>query len=105
MPKLNEHLMSLISLTIIASVFTYRLLNAFMEYIIIPIINILIDPNEDISSLNFTFHTGKNHRDKKIFYNPDIDTGSSPSYDIMLGTFIKEIIIWLIVMTVIYYCS
>jgi hypothetical protein len=96
-----EHISSSISLTLITSIFTYRLINALLEYVIFPLINILIDPDENICKLNFTFTTGKNNQKKKINSNPDIPT-ETPSYNILIGAFIKEVIIWLLYISILF---
>jgi len=97
-----DYVTSSISIALIASIFTYRLINSLLEYVLLPILNIFIDPDENISKLNFTFKTGKNNRTRKLASNPDANT-DSPTYDILCGAFLKEVIIWFVFMIILYF--
>jgi hypothetical protein len=101
MPPITKHITSSISLTLITSIFTYRLINALLEYIIFPILNIAIDPDEKMCKLNFTFKTGKNNGQKRLLVNPDAEM-TTPTYDILLGGFLKELIIWILYMVIVF---
>ena len=51
--------------------------------------------------LNYSFRTGKNNKNKKIEHNPDAKT-ETPTYDILIGAFLKEVIIWTVAMLILY---
>ena len=104
MSGFGNYVITTLSLSVIASIFTYRVINAFLEYLLLPCVNIAIDPNEKMSSLNFKFTTGKDNRKKEFSINPDADI-PTPSYNIFLGAFIKELLIWFIFMGILYVCN
>ena len=97
-----KYILSSLSLTVVISIFVYRIINSFLEYILYPVLNIIIDPNESICNLNISFTTGKQGKIKKLEFNPEAKI-ETPTYDIMIGSFLKELIIWFIAMFMIYY--
>jgi hypothetical protein len=98
-----EYVISMLSISIIANIFTFRFINAFLEYILLPVFNILIDPGEHISKINFTFNTGKNKNEQMgLNSNPNANI-ESPSYDIACGAFFKEFLIWITFMVLLYF--
>ena len=102
MSSFVKYILSSLSLTVIISVFIVRIFNSFLENILYPILNILIDPNEQICDLNVSFTTGKDGNIKKLQFNPDAKP-KNPTYDILIGSFLKELIIWFIAMFMIYF--
>lgn len=96
--KLNFYsfVLSYVSLSVIAGLFTYRLLNSFLEDIILPLLDISILPQTKFHKLSKTY----NHEKKEID-NPHLK--DNYIYMIKPGLFLKELIIWCFMMLLLYF--
>lgn len=87
---------SYVSLSVIAGLFTYRLLNSLMDNIILPLIDISILPDIKFHKLTKTF----NHEKKEIVKNIN---KNEYIYIFKPGIFIKELVIWCFMMMILYF--
>ena len=95
MSDFYSFIFSWVSLSIIGGLFTYRILNALLEYIIFPLAYISTDPKSKLSDLDFNY---------------DVNTGFSVNPEkennvVRLGSFIKELLIWLVFMVILFFIS
>ena len=91
----SSFIVSYVSLSVVAGLFTYRLLNSFLDNILFPIIDLTILPEVKFHKLTKTF----NHKKEQI--NQDFNK-EEYMYVIRPGTFIKELVIWCFIMLVLY---
>lgn len=91
----SSFIVSYVSLSVVAGLFTYRLLNSFLDNILFPIIDLTILPETKFNKLTKTY----NHKKEQI--NPDFKK-EEYMYVIRPGAFIKELIIWCFIMLVLY---
>lgn len=96
--KLNfgSFIISYVSLSVIAGLFSFRLLNSFLDNIIFPLLDITILPESKFHKLTKTY----NHQKKEI------DNGIKNEnyvYVVRPGLFLKELIIWCFMMLVLYF--
>lgn len=89
-------IVSYVSLSVIAGLFTYRLLNSFLDNIILPILDLTVLPETRFHKLTKAF----NH--KKIEIN-NVFKNEEYVYVIRPGLFIKELIIWCFMMLLLYF--
>lgn len=91
----SSFIVSYVSLSVIAGLFTYRLLNSFLDNILFPIIDLTILPDTKFHKLTKTYNYKKeqvNFEFKKEEY----------TYIIRPGAFIKELVIWCFIMLILY---
>ena len=88
-------LVSHISLTLLASIFTYRLINSLLDNIIFPLLDLTILPLNKYNKMSYFL----NNKKQKININ---HSTKEKQYVIRLGLFLREFIIWLIAMIVFY---
>lgn len=81
---------SFISLSVIGGIFSYRFINSFLSDILFPCLNISILPDDTFNKMNV--YTGNQPETKK----------STKGNTIRIGTFLKEMLMWVIVMTILY---
>jgi large-conductance mechanosensitive channel len=92
----TSFIISYVSLSVIAGLFTYRLLNSFLDNIILPILDISILPETKFHKLTKTF----NHKKQEI--NNNIEN-EKYIYVIRPGAFLKELVIWCFMMLLLYF--
>lgn len=92
----SSFIISYVSLSVIAGLFTFRVLNSLLDNIILPILDITILPETKFHKLTKTF----NHKKKEINNNIEKD---KYIYIVRLGLFIKELIIWCFMMLLLYF--
>ena len=91
----SSFIISYVSLSVVAGLFTYRLLNSFLDNIILPLIDLTVLPETKFHKLTKTYNHKKqevNHNIKKEEY----------MYVIRPGSFIKELVIWCFIMLFLY---
>jgi len=89
-------IVSYLSLSVIAGLFTYRLINSLLENIILPCLDFTILPNCKIHKMNRHY----NHKKEKI--NSNVNENEY-TYSIQIGLVLKDFIIWLIAMLILYF--
>jgi large-conductance mechanosensitive channel len=98
--ELTEHnfssfIISYISLSVIAGLFTYRVLNSFLDNIILPLLDISILPDKKFHKLTKVYNHDKTQV-KEVIKKEDI------KYIIRPGIFLKELVIWCFIMMLLY---
>ena len=88
-------IISYVSLSVIAGLFTFRLLNSLLDTILLPLIDITILPNCKFHKLTKSYDYKKKNTESK-FNNKDY------VYVFQPGIFIKEFVIWSFMMIVLY---
>jgi large-conductance mechanosensitive channel len=88
-----------VNLPVISGVFTFRLISVILDNIVIPLIAMILHENIFYS---YNLRIDKNH--DVILSNPTDLTGAV-KYQIGFGTVLREFIIWVIAMFIIYYLS
>jgi large-conductance mechanosensitive channel len=83
----GSFIVSYISLSVIAGLFTYRLLNSFLDNILLPFLDITILPDKHFHKLTKVYN---NHK-KEI--DPILEEDKY-QYIFKPGLFLKELIIW-----------
>lgn len=91
----SSFIISYVSLSVVAGLFTYRLLNSFLDNILFPIIDLTILPETKFHKLTKTY----NHKKEKINQNFKKE---EYIYVVRPGAFIKELVIWCLIMLVLY---
>lgn len=91
----SSFIISYISLSVIAGLFTYRLLNSLLDNIIFPILDITILPETKFHKLTKKF----NHKKQEI---NNIIEKEQYIYEIRPGLFLKELVIWCFIMLILY---
>lgn len=92
----SSFIVSYVSLSVIAGLFSYRLLNSFLDNIILPTLDLTILPETKFHKLSKAF----NH--KKTEINTDIQK-ENYVYVIKPGLFLKELVIWCFMMLLLYF--
>ena len=92
----SEFIISYVSLSVIAGLFTYRVLNSFFDNILFPIVDLTILPDKKFLQLSLIYDSNRNELENPSFNNSDYHVS------IRFGLFIKELIIWMIIMTLLY---
>lgn len=91
-----QFLMNDISLPVIIGMFTYRLLSSLLNDIIIPIIDILLHEH---TFYQYNLGLGE---DNEIILTDPVDMKNALKNRIGFGIFLRELIIWLVVMFIFY---
>ena len=91
----TSFLTSYVSLSVIAGLFTYRVLNSLLENIILPLIDITVLPETKFHKLTKTY----DYQKKEI--STDIEK-SKYVYIVRPGVFLKELVIWCFMMLLLY---
>lgn len=87
--------LSYVSLSVIAGLFTYRLLNSFLENILMPLLDISLLPDKKFHKLTIVYNNKKEcikHKNENNEYY----------YVFKPGVFLKEFIIWCALMIILY---
>jgi large-conductance mechanosensitive channel len=92
----SSFIVSYVSLSVIAGLFSYRLLNSLLDNIILPLLDITILPETKFHKLSKAF----DHKKKQI--NGNIEK-ENYIYIIKPGLFLKELVIWCFMMLLLYF--
>ena len=92
----SSFIISYVSLSVIAGLFTFRVLNSLLDNIILPILDITVLPETKFHKLTKTY----NHQKKEI--NNNIEKNKY-IYVIQPGAFLKELVIWCFMMLLLYF--
>lgn len=87
---------SYISLSVIAGLFSFRLINSLLDNIILPLLDLTILPDKKFHKMSRMYNNNK-QREKLEFKDSD------NKYLIRPGIFLKDVIIWLAVMLILYF--
>jgi large-conductance mechanosensitive channel len=91
----SSFIVSYVSLSVIAGLFTYRLLNSLLDNIVFPIVDLSILPETKFHKLTKAY----NHEKKEInngFKKEEY------TYIIRPGAFLKELVMWCFIMLLLY---
>ena len=89
-------IVSYVSLSVIAGLFTYRLLNSLLDNIILPLLDISILPDKKFHKLTKTYNYKKENINN-IFKKEEY------IYIFKPGIFLKELVIWCFIMLFLYF--
>tara|TARA_B110000008_G_C16574523_1_gene405771 strand:- start:150 stop:467 length:318 start_codon:yes stop_codon:yes gene_type:complete len=89
-----SYIFSYLTISVIAGLVTFRVINALLDYIVLPILDITVLPNYKFEKLTISFDKNKQNIKNK-----------SQNYinNIRIGLFLKELIIWLLSMIILYF--
>ena len=89
-----SYIFSYLTISVIAGLVTFRVINALLDYIVLPILDITVLPNYKFEKLTISFDKNKQNIKNK-----------SKNYinNIRIGLFLKELIIWLLSMIILYF--
>jgi large-conductance mechanosensitive channel len=90
-----EFIISYVSLSVIAGLFSFKVVNSLLDNIILPILDITILPDKKFIKFS-SFYNCNKKKIKPLFNNNDVQ------YAIRYGMFIKDLIIWLFVMIILF---
>lgn len=90
-----DFIISYISLSVIAGLFTYRVINSFLDNILFPILDLTILPDSKFIKLSSVYNQNKN-----LINN--ILKSSENTYTIRYGLFIKDLLIWIFIMILLF---
>lgn len=93
----GQFLISYISLSVIAGLFTFRLINSLLDNIILPALDISILPDQKFHKLTKVY----NHKKKEVTSDEYIKEDSFV-YIFKPGIFLKELVIWCFMMIILY---
>lgn len=88
-------IVSYVSLSVIAGLFTYRLLNSFMDNIVLPLIDFTVLPDTKFHKLTSVYNHKKENIDNNFKKNEYV-------YVFKPGMFLKELVIWCFTMILLY---
>ena len=92
----SSFIISYVSLSVIAGLFTFRILNSLLDNILLPILDISVLPETKFHKLTKIY----NHEKKEINNNIEKD---KYMYVIRPGLFLKELVIWCFMMLLLYF--
>jgi len=92
----SSFIISYVSLSVIAGLFTFRVLNSLLDNIILPILDITVLPEAKFHKLTKTY----NHQKKEIKNNIQKE---QYVYVVRPGIFLKELVIWCFMMLLLYF--
>lgn len=91
-----DFIKSHLTIAVIAGIFTYKLISSYLEYLIYPIIDILLNKN---SFEKISLYLDKDLNQKLI---TPVDLTGTIKIKISFGYVIRETIIWLIAMLILF---
>jgi len=91
----SAFILSYISLSVVAGLFTYRLVNSLLDHIILPLLDISVLPEKKFNKFTKVYNYKKKEI-KKPIKNKDY------MYVIRPGIFFKDLIIWCFIMISLY---
>ena len=92
-----EFVLSYISLSVVAGLFTYRVINSFLDNIIFPILDITILPDKKFLKHSLLFNSNKTKINISSYQEEE------STYLIRYGIFLKDFIIWSIIMIILFF--
>ena len=92
----SSFIISYVSLSVIAGLFTFRVLNSLLDNIILPILDITVLPETKFHKLTKTYDHQKKEVNNNIQKNQYV-------YVIRPGIFLKELVIWCFMMLLLYF--
>ena len=99
MSNFFQFLSTNIGISVIAGIFTFRLISSILENLINPLINIIIHEHT-FYSYNMTI----DQNDKVVLTDP-VNNLSNTKYYFGFGVVIRELMIWIIAMFILYYIN
>jgi large-conductance mechanosensitive channel len=90
-----QFIISYVSLSVIAGLFTFRLLNSLMDNIILPLLDLTILPDAKFHKLTRVYNHKKENVDNNVNKNEYV-------YIVKPGLFIKELVLWCFMMIILY---
>lgn len=91
----SSFIVSYVSLSVIAGLFSYRLLNSLLDNIILPLLDLSLLPDNKFHKLTKIYNHNKNEINNKPKKEETV-------YVIRPGMFLKELIIWCSMMLILY---
>ena len=92
----GSFLISYVSLSVIAGLFTFRLISSFLDTILLPFLDITVLPTVKFHKLTKSYDHGKNHKKNEFEKEKYI-------YIFQPGIFLKELVIWCMMMIILYF--
>lgn len=92
----SSFVISYVSLSVIAGLFSFRLLNSFLDNIVLPLLDLSLLPDRKFHKLTKTY----DHKKNEI---PSGFEDNKYTYVVRPGFFIKELIIWCFMMITLYF--
>lgn len=89
-----SYIFSYLTISVLAGLFTFRLINSLLDSIILPTLSLTLLPDNKFNKLSYLYDSNKN----KI----PIKSQKEHIYGIQIGSFIKELILWTISMIVLF---
>ena len=86
---------SFVSLSVIASIFSYKLLNSFLDNIFFPIIDLFILPDKN-------FHKLSRYYNNDLIKESSNNNNNKTIYAIRPGIFLKDFITWSFMIIILY---
>ena len=99
MSNFLDFLSNNVSISVIAGIFTFRLISSILENIINPLMNIILNENT-FYSYNLTID-----QDDKVVLTDPVYNLSHAKYYFGFGVVLRELIIWIIAMFILYYIN
>jgi hypothetical protein len=97
--KYISFITSFVSLSVIGGIFSYRLINSFLAFVLFPCLNTLL-PDDSFDRMNLNLNKNL------INIKSSEKSGEKSKFpSISIGYFIKELIIWVTVMSILYTLS
>ena len=92
----GSFLVSYISLSVIAGLFTYKLISSFLDTIFLPFLDITVLPTIKFHNLSKTFDYTKTETNNTFIKEEYL-------YEFQPGIFLKELVIWCMMMIILYF--
>jgi len=94
----TSFLLSYVSLSVIAGLFTFRLLNSFLDNILSPLLDLTCVPNYKFDKLSKIYNVNR-----EVVKDNKYKVSKNDYVNIFKpGIFLKELIIWCIIMIILY---
>lgn len=92
----GSFILSYVSLAVVAGLFTYRLINSFLDNIVLPLLDLSVLPERKFHKLTKVYDHRKREVNKPI-------KNSEYMYVIRPGLFLKELVMWCFIMLILYF--
>lgn len=92
----TQFLTSYIGLSVIAGLFTFRLINSIVDDIFFPFLDISFLPEHKFSRINKTYDKSKNDISSDFHIKDYV-------HQIRWGNFLRELLVWIVMMILIYF--
>ena len=94
----TNFILSYVSLSVIAGLFTFRLLNSFLDNILLPLLDLTCIPNYKFEKLSKIYNINR-----EVIKNEKYKINKKDYVNIFKpGIFLKELIIWCVIMIILY---